>query len=213
MQINIDKKYLRRFLAVCAGGAVLSVAGAAGSFAQHVDSTGALQSPTDQSDTSDGNGPTAKQLLQVPVTTLLPGDITLDPKLDIPDLSSAEAAQRGMNYFIKFNCVGCHMGNGGGGMGPALSNRSFIYGSKPANIYLSIFQGRPSGMPAWGTVLPKEIIWDIVAYVKNLSDAPVSQWGSTVSPNSPKIEQVPVELNASATPWQHTQPFRDGQKP
>ena len=45
-----------------------------------------------------------------------------------------------------------HGKRAGGGMGPALSQRAFTYGSEPANIYLTIIQGRPNGMPAWGSV-------------------------------------------------------------
>jgi cytochrome c oxidase cbb3-type subunit III len=156
--------------------------------------------------------PAADKLLQVPVTNLTPGGVSASPKITIPPLN-AEAAQRGMQDFISFNCVGCHMGNGGGGMGPALSNRFFIYGSKPENIFLSIYQGRPHGMPAWGTVLPNEIIWDLVAYIKELSEAPSSEWGSTISQSSPDAEQVPLELNSSSHPWQYTEKFSKGQKP
>jgi cytochrome c oxidase cbb3-type subunit 3 len=118
------------------------------------------------------------------VSGLTPGAVEARPKLTPPP-ADEKAAERGMENFAAFNCVGCHMGNGGGGMGPALSNHAFIYGSSPENIFLSIYQGRPNGMPAWGTVLPEDSIWDLVAYIKNLSNAPVKQWGSTTSPDSP----------------------------
>ena len=39
--------------------------------------------------------------------------------------NDAQAVERGMKYFTAFNCVGCHAANGGGGMGPALSNSNF----------------------------------------------------------------------------------------
>ena len=74
------------------------------------------------------------------------------------------------------------MGNGGGGMGPALSKRTFTYGSAPANIYLTIVQGRPNGMPAWGSVLPSGIVWDLVAYVRSISNAPRSKDGERPCP-------------------------------
>ena len=51
------------------------------------------------------------------------------------------------------------------------------------------------GCRAWGSVLPNEIVWDLVAYVRSISDAPeLKEWGTTVSPTSPSIEQVPAEL-------------------
>ena len=67
-----------------------------------------------------------------------------------PLAQDPQAATRGMQDFIQFNCVGCHAPNAGGGMGPALSEGRFIYGSSPANLFLSIYQGRPNGMPTWG---------------------------------------------------------------
>ena len=100
-------------------------------------------------------------------------------------------------------------------MGPALSERQFIYGHEPANIYLSIYQGRPNGMPAWGEILPADAIWDLVAYVTSISSAPDTGWGQTISLSlpSPSIQQVPAELVTTTTPWMRTQPFGNGRKP
>jgi hypothetical protein len=61
--------------------------------------------------------------------------------------------------------------------------------------------------------LPEDAIWDLVAYIKNLSNAPVAEWGTTTSSSSPAIEQVPIQIKASANPWQYTQKFSKGQKP
>jgi cytochrome c oxidase cbb3-type subunit III len=157
--------------------------------------------------------PSASELIDTPVTKIFPGDINLAPKIDNPVARDPGAAPRGMKYFANFNCIGCHADNGGGGMGPSLSNRDFIYGSNPADIYLTISQGRPNGMPAWGTVLPDSVIWDLVAYVKSISQEPVQEWGKTVSTEALKIEQVPAEFQSSPDPWKYTQPFNHGQKP
>jgi cytochrome c oxidase cbb3-type subunit 3 len=154
------------------------------------------------------------KLLQVPVSKLIPGNVPVQPSLGNPlDKNKDAAIQDGMRYFTSFNCVGCHMDNGGGGMGPALSNNAFIYGAKPENIYLSIVQGRPNGMPAWGSVLPDNVIWALVAYIGSISDAPSDQWGTTISRTSPAIEQVPAEFQKTARPWDYTQKFSNGQKP
>jgi cytochrome c oxidase cbb3-type subunit 3 len=157
----------------------------------------------------------ASVFMQVPVTTLFPGAVPERPSITNPNQGDPQAAQRGMTYFISMNCVGCHADNGGGGMGPALSNRVFIYGSAPENIYLSIYQGRPNGMPAWGSVLPDSVIWDLVTYIGQLSNEPNTEWGRTFSrePLSPAIEQVPSERAQTDKPWQNTEPFKSGQKP
>jgi cytochrome c oxidase cbb3-type subunit 3 len=153
--------------------------------------------------------------MQVPVSSLFPGAVPTRPPIKNPNEGDPRSAQRGMTYFNKLNCVGCHADNGGGGMGPALSNRTFIYGSAPENIYLSIYQGRPNGMPAWGATLPDSIIWDLVTYIGHLSNEPSTEWGRTFSrdPLSPQVEQVPSEHIQTFDPWAHTKKFGMGQKP
>jgi cytochrome c oxidase cbb3-type subunit 3 len=155
------------------------------------------------------------RFMQVPVSHLYPGAVPSGPAIVNPVQGDPHAAERGMRYFINFNCVGCHASNGGGGMGPALSNNTFIYGGQPENIYLSIYQGRPHGMPAWGAVLPDTVIWDLVTYIGKISNEPNREWGRTfaASPLSPQIEQVPSEQIVTTEPWSYTGPFKLGQKP
>jgi cytochrome c oxidase cbb3-type subunit 3 len=151
--------------------------------------------------------------MQVPVSHLSPGALPNRPVIKNPVQGDPKAAERGMKYFINFNCVGCHAANGGGGMGPALSNNIFIYGAQPENIYLSIYQGRPNGMPAWGAVLPDAVIWDLVTYIGKISNEPTPEWGRTFSLSSPSIEQVPAEKAITTEPWSETESFKSGQKP
>jgi len=153
--------------------------------------------------------------MQVPVSNLSPGAVRSTPTIKNPVQGDPRAPERGMRYFIEFNCIGCHADNGGGGMGPALSNNMFIYGGQPENIYLSIYQGRPNGMPAWGAALPDSVIWDLVTYIGYLSNEPTPEWGRTFSqsPLSPRVQQVPSELITTANPWSRTQDFSSGQKP
>jgi cytochrome c oxidase cbb3-type subunit III len=165
------------------------------------------------SDKGTGEASTAQRLLEVPVTHIIPGNIEVKPDIKNPVASDSDAATRGMKYFDAFNCSGCHAANGAGGMGPSLSDRSFQFGSDPANIYLTIAQGRSKGMPAWGTILPSGVIWDLVAYIKSISNAPQPDWGQTTSLETMKIEQVPAEFQSTPNPWQYTEPFSFGQKP
>ncbi|HEY3460111.1 MAG TPA: c-type cytochrome, partial [Casimicrobiaceae bacterium] len=44
-----------------------------------------------------------------------------------------------------------------------------IYGSKPAQIYSTIVEGRPNGMPSFGGHIPDNEVWQLVAYVRSLS--------------------------------------------
>jgi cytochrome c oxidase cbb3-type subunit 3 len=65
------------------------------------------------------------------------------------------------------NCADCHGYNLKGGMGPDLTDTWWRYGGSPAEIYKSIAEGRPQGMPAWGRALTPELIWRIVAYIES----------------------------------------------
>src|SRR5687768_17491784 len=75
----------------------------------------------------------------------------------------------GRRYFGWFNCTGCHGGAGGGGIGPPLADNDWIYGGEPANIFLSIVQGRPNGMPSYAGQIPDDQVWRIVAFVSSLA--------------------------------------------
>jgi len=159
-------------------------------------------------------GSGAEALLQTPIPNLFPGGARPETTLKNPVAGDPAAVQRGKTYFEGFNCVGCHAANGAGGMGRALSdNRFFLYGSEPANVFLTIVQGRPNGMPAWGGTLPAEVVWDLVAYIEEISKAPHPQWGTTISATSPSVEQVPAEFKDTANPWSYTEPSTNGQKP
>lgn len=157
----------------------------------------------------------ASSLLEVPLVHIVPGGVKVGPKMKNPMANDPESADRGMKYFINFNCVGCHAPNGGGGMGISLSNSAFKFGSDPANLYLVISHGAPLGMPAWGALLPDNVIWDLVSYIESISKDSTKEWGVTVSQVAglPKIEQVPAEFKHMSNPWQYTEPFSHGQKP
>lgn len=82
---------------------------------------------------------------------------------------NAYAVSQGKRLFRWYNCSGCHAPGGGGDWGPALSDGQWIYGSRPEDIYASIVQGRPAGMPSFGSHIAEDQVWDLVAYVRSLS--------------------------------------------
>ncbi|HEX5426402.1 MAG TPA: c-type cytochrome [Candidatus Acidoferrales bacterium] len=86
-----------------------------------------------------------------------------------PYINDAVGLQEGRRLFVWYNCYGCHGGHGGGGMGPSLRDQDWIYGATDADIFNSIAQGRAHGMPAWGTRIPQDQVWKIVAYIKSLN--------------------------------------------
>ncbi|WP_375263325.1 c-type cytochrome [Palleronia sp.] len=161
----------------------------------------------------EDEGPRPNALLHVPITGIFPDGVRPDPDLGTLPVGSDQAAFRGMRYFNQFNCVGCHAPNGAGGMGPSLSNTTFKYGGDPENIFLTIVQGRPLGMPAFGGFLPDQTIWDLVAYVREISREETGQWGKTTSLETFDKEQVPAQYMTTIDPWENLQPFSFGRPP
>lgn len=105
-----------------------------------------------------------------------------------PLANNPVAIQAGRQLFVWFNCAGCHGGHAGGGMGPSLRDKSWIYGSDDAHIFDSIEEGRAHGMPAWGTKIPEDQIWKIVAYIRSLRTA--QEPDAPVVPAEPKVRTV-----------------------
>ena len=85
-----------------------------------------------------------------------------------PYEGNPQAIASGKSLYIKMNCAGCHAYNAKGNMGPDLTDTYWRYGGLPAQIYSSIHDGRAEGMPAWGSALPPQEIWKLVAYIQSL---------------------------------------------
>jgi cytochrome c oxidase cbb3-type subunit 3 len=85
-----------------------------------------------------------------------------------PFQKNAYGTAEGKRLFDFYNCSGCHS-HGGGGMGPALMDDKWIYGSRPANIFETIVEGRPNGMPSFGNKIPDAQVWELVAYIQSMS--------------------------------------------
>jgi len=81
---------------------------------------------------------------------------------------NAYAVAQGKTLFRWFNCNGCHA-SGGGGMGPALMDAQWRYGSESKAIYETIMNGRPGGMPPFRDRITDDQAWQLVAYVRSMS--------------------------------------------
>lgn len=85
-----------------------------------------------------------------------------------PYTNDPVALQDGRRLFNWYNCSGCHGGHAGGGMGPSLRDEVWFYGNRDDQIFDTIAHGRSNGMPAWGTKIPQDQIWQLVAYIKSM---------------------------------------------
>lgn len=84
-----------------------------------------------------------------------------------PFEGKADAAEAGHALFGKLNCAGCHAYDLTGGMGPDLTDAGWQYGGKPGEIYHTIAEGTPRGMPAWKDKMTADEIWQVVSYIQS----------------------------------------------
>jgi cytochrome c oxidase cbb3-type subunit III len=108
---------------------------------------------------------------------------------------SAYAVSEGQKLFDQYNCSGCHA-HGGGGIGPPLLDSNWIYGSEPGNIFATIMEGRPNGMPSFRNRVPEYQAWELAAYVRSLSGL----LPKGVSPSRP--DHMNYKPSESSTPKQ-----------
>ena len=119
---------------------------------------------------------------------------------------NAYAVSEGQKLYNSFNCSGCHF-HGGGGIGPALMDNKWVYGSQPQQIFASIIEGRPNGMPSFRGKIPNYQVWQIVAYVRELGGIGNSQtapgrgdeMSNALPPNS-SDQQTPKNSDLPAPP-------------
>ena len=79
----------------------------------------------------------------------------------------------------------------------------WIYGAESRQIYESIAEGRPNGMPAFGNRIPSFQIWMLVAYVQSMSgNAPMdvlpgrSDQMSAGAPENARPAEVPRQTGS-----------------
>ena len=115
------------------------------------------------------------------------------PKEAAPLTDSAIAAfavdaslrESGKQTYAQF-CASCHAPDGGGLIGPNLTDDHWIHGGTPANVFHVVNDGvLAKGMPPWGKALKPEQLRAVVAYVTSLR-------GTTpANPKAPQGERVP----------------------
>jgi cytochrome c oxidase cbb3-type subunit 3 len=135
------------------------------------------------------DSPPAARVDTITQSPILPGTPNLVPVKNTYE-ENAYAVSQGQQLYEQYNCVGCHF-HGGGGIGPPLMDDKWVYGGEPQNVFQTIVEGRPNGMPSFRGKIPDTQVWQIVAYVRSMS----GQLSSLVAPgrtddmNAKKPEQ------------------------
>ena len=110
------------------------------------------------------------QMRLATTTTVIAGGgapTALDPRIAHFETSAFHVGE-GQRLYTEFNCVECHA-HGGGGIGPALIDDEWIYGSSSPQIVATLIQGRPNGMPSFRRILTEDQMWQIAAYVRAMA--------------------------------------------
>lgn len=106
------------------------------------------------------------------------------PTLDVATLAklSGDPATlaKGKVLFAS-NCAACHRADGGGMIGPNLTDDYWLHGGTLPEIYTTVTNGVPAkGMPTWGKVLKPDQVASAAVYVYSLHGS---------NPSTPKPPQ------------------------
>jgi cytochrome c oxidase cbb3-type subunit 3 len=92
----------------------------------------------------------------------------IDPAAVTAALADPAKLEAGKTVFTT-TCVACHNADGGGNIGPNLTDDYWIHGNQPKDILTTITKGVPDkGMPTWGATLKPDQISSVAAYVITL---------------------------------------------
>jgi len=130
---------------------------------------------------------TAKDLIDVETVELL---------TDASDLEAGKA-------IFNTNCVACHMADGGGGIGPNLTDQNWILGGGIKNVFHTISEGGRDGkgMISWKSTLKPLEMAQVASYVLNF------QGTTPANPKDPQGEIWKEETQEQST--ESTQPETD----
>jgi cytochrome c oxidase cbb3-type subunit 3 len=101
-----------------------------------------------------------------------------------PFRGDADAITEGKVVFEQI-CAACHKPDASGLVGPSLVDPYWKYGSSDPELFATVSEGRPAGMPPWGPQLGAEKIWKALAYLETLPRSDVPGVGAPGAPGAP----------------------------
>ena len=118
-------------------------------------------------------------------------------------LTEASDIKAGETIF-KSNCIPCHMADGGGGIGPNLTDNYWILGGGIKNVFHTISEGGRDGkgMIAWKQTLKPVEIAQVASYVLTIINGtppanPKAEEGDIwIDPNKP-VNEIPEQASDS----------------
>lgn len=107
-------------------------------------------------------------------------------------LADADGIAAGKALYTQ-SCVACHAPDGGGGIGPNLTDNYWIHGGKLSEIYKTIKIGYPEkGMQSWQSMYSPVQMRNLASFVQSLKGA------KTANPKEPQGDLMQEEAAANA---------------
>ena len=109
---------------------------------------------------------------------------------NVQQLSDGAALAAGKEVFIK-NCAACHVADGGGSVGPNLTDDYWLHGGGIKEVFKSVKYGwQDKGMKSWKDDLSPIQIQQVASYIKSLKGT---------HPASPKAPQGDLYMEVAKT--------------
>ena len=142
---------------------------------------------------------TAKGLVDVNTVELL---------TDAADISAGKKV-------FESNCVACHMADGGGGIGPNLTDQNWILGGGIKNVFSTISEGGRDGkgMIAWKQTLKPVEMAQVASYVLSFqgttpANPKEAQGDIWIDPHAkvdaPKVDSVKIKIEVDSLAYKKT---------
>jgi cytochrome c oxidase cbb3-type subunit 3 len=128
-----------------------------------------------------------------------------------PYETTAYDLSQGKRLYSWFGCSQCH-GDGEGGKGPSFLDGWSLYGPSMESTVASIRDGRPHGMPAFGSRMTIDEIWQLAGYIKALgaysasvnapsrNDEPQTRPAENRAPAASLFQEGPVPVHPDQGP-------------
>jgi cytochrome c oxidase cbb3-type subunit 3 len=98
---------------------------------------------------------------------------TVTPEALVALTRDKATVEAGKNVFVT-TCAACHRADGGGTVGPNLTDEFWLHGGTPDKIWKTVAEGVPAkGMPAWKPQLGPDRVQAVTAYVLTLRNTNV----------------------------------------
>ncbi len=120
-----------------------------------------------------------------------------EPSDDPTDISSGQSV-------FNINCLSCHAADGGGGIGPNLTDNYWLHGGDFQSIFDTVHEGvSGTSMIAWKNVLTPVQIRDVSSYIQTLVGTtpanPKAPEGELYEPSEMSVDQVEASADTVAT--------------